>query len=317
MSRLDRTLRILERTPWQVCGVAGFSALVGIGISGETAARDAPTCTVDGTRPSIVLASEHIERLRTCGYVVVDGAISRSTLGAAICETAALAEQGRFASTDQHSAHVRSDSILWLDGPTASVAGSGLHDSLHGLRGLAHQLAQGGSTWPGFVGQGRATLGVTRAGQLATYRSAMKPTDEEGAVAAAATGGARYRAHRDGIAAMGLQVRMTVHTTAQKDGRMVAARPDVRTRRLLAGARTARDFHARGHCCPLPDASCRQPARSAGQKRRSAAASKFGSAAPLRRCRADGRDWPHRRKRCGDRAGGGAACAVRQPDHAA
>lgn len=199
--------------------------------------------------------------------MIIDHAIPDETLAAARDECVALTRSGAFTPTDQHSASLRSDSIMWLSEEEATSAGSGLSAALGCLRGVASRLDDGGCDgWEGFAGGPRALLGVTRAAQLACYRamagggSGVKDVDgTDGADAVAAreaTGGARYRAHRDGIATLGPQVytRLLAHATRcgliRRRSRMRAAAPH-RLRPPMcsvassdAGDVPARDIHA-------------------------------------------------------------------------
>ena len=174
--KLDLLLRSLERVPWQLSGAVGFVSLIGVGFAAETSNRDAPADAAAGAplSASTSLSAGSIERLRTSGFVVIDHTLSDHTLATARAECAALSARSAFEPTEQHSAAVRSDSIMWLDSESAITNGTGLSAALQGLRGIAVHLASSErATWHGFAGRcsghEELSLGVTRAAQLACY----------------------------------------------------------------------------------------------------------------------------------------------------
>ena len=119
--------------------------------------------------------------------------------------------------TEQHDAEVRSDAVHWIGESHATAPG--LLTVVRTLRGLAANLESSPSGWLGFDERKRnVDLGVPMAAQLARYSapgrhasvaSDARPSYEDAYKDASppgrdqaivqATGGARYKAHRDGL----------------------------------------------------------------------------------------------------------------------
>lgn len=147
---------------------------------------------------SSIISPATIDELRKHRFVVIDNAISEDILQAAQADHVQLRNFLR--PTGQHG-NTRSDSIAWIaEGDKTLQQSFGLRCALRRLRGLALQLetASGGS-WTGFGDDhnidGAGTLGVPPGAQLACYPRAVEGADP----VRAATGGARYIPHRDGV----------------------------------------------------------------------------------------------------------------------
>lgn len=209
-----RVLRALERIPWQVSGAIGWSSLAIVGTLAETIDRESPlNAAAHEKRASLssglVLSATALQSLGQQGYVVIDDALTPPALNVARCECSKLREDDAFKVTDQHGG-TRSDAVVWVtEGADRSSSWwsrpdptPGLSVILRGLRGLAAQL-DGATGWQGFAQEeeglmGRIVdLGVPPSAQLACYpRSTASTLDS----VRAETGGARYVAHRDGLA---------------------------------------------------------------------------------------------------------------------
>ena len=218
---------MLQRIPWQVSGAIGWTVLAASSTLVETIDRETPANaashgqveTEHGHKRPI--SPEVLIALREHGYIVIDGVLPSSTLNAARAEIVDFQVRSIFQKTDQHSANTRSDSVVWLNegrhrvtvgedrryDPTLPAVGLGT--VLRMLRGLAQQLEGGPERINGFTGRAgqplrRVDLGVPPGAQLACYAAARPVTDDEPGGAdtdpvQAATGGARYVAHRDGV----------------------------------------------------------------------------------------------------------------------
>eukprot|EP00908_Phaeocystis_cordata_P010339 Transcript_2119.p1 GENE.Transcript_2119~~Transcript_2119.p1 ORF type:complete len:404 (-),score=107.84 Transcript_2119:132-1250(-) len=210
-------VRAAQRVPWQVSGALGWGALASLGTLAEVGERESPARAAAYGHSPLTLDAGSLEELRTRGYLVIDGALDDATLVQARADCASLQSAGSFVATEQHDESLRSDAVHWVheearpssSSPSATPsAGPGLLAVLRRLRALALQLERKEGGWPGFDVRPRAVdLGVPMAAQLARYSAPGRHAEAPGADAAAAareaevtaaTGGARYTAHRDG-----------------------------------------------------------------------------------------------------------------------
>ena len=196
--------------------LAVLGGMVALGPAAEIAERESPSeaaahSHATSAPPWMVTERDYAALLRN-GYVVVDGVLSDRLLRAAARDAAGRA----FEPTQQHSAAVRTDRVVWIreddhsvkerrdaagqDGEGEQLApGAGLCGALRCLRAIplllethrSHRSALDDEAPHAALATAR--LGVPRSAQLASYPSPTPNDDEE----VARGGGARYRAHRD------------------------------------------------------------------------------------------------------------------------
>ena len=190
--------------PWQASAALGWTGIATLATAAEVYGRESPAMA--SSHQLVLPASvgaEGLERLRTQGYLVIDDALDAHTLDLARRECVVAAE--KFEVTDQHHEAVRSDSVQWIG--ESHRTEPGLLAVVRKLRGLAMDLDSVPGGWPGFDERRRTVdLGVPMAAQLARYsapgRLASTATEEQpgrNQAIVKATGGARYKAHRDGL----------------------------------------------------------------------------------------------------------------------
>lgn len=205
-------LRLINRVPWQVSAAAGWTGLASAGWiievqERESAAEAAAHAAGSSSSTTTPISAAAVATLRKQGYVVIDDMLPEAALAAARRDAQALKDSGELRSTDQHSAEVRSDRVCWVREEQPCTCGDGLQFAMRWLRSVALQIdtAADGGAWSGFASNplwcGAVPLGVPRSAQLACYDagSGSQFDDPEEAEAVQATGGARYRAHRDGV----------------------------------------------------------------------------------------------------------------------
>ena len=205
--------RLYNRMPWQASAALGWTGLATVSTAAEAFGRESPALA-SSHQPvlPVSVGAAGLETLRTKGYLIIDDALDAHTLDLARRECAVAAD--KFELTDQHDAAVRSDAVHWIG--ESHRTEPGLLAVVRKLRGLAMALDSVPGGWPGFDERRRTVdLGVPMAAQLARYsapgRHASAATEEKPgrnqAIVQAthdqaivqATGGARYKAHRDGL----------------------------------------------------------------------------------------------------------------------
>jgi len=197
---LDWTLLSLQRVPRAVSGACVLTGLVTSATIGEVIERESPSAANrhERLKKCKAISPAQFDQLHAQGYLVVDGFLPEPVLDAARSDCVSAASS--FQRTDQHAAAVRSDSIYWMnEGDTSNRPG--LLTVLRAVRGLAsqldtdHQRRRERELLDDVHGGARLIeLGVPRGAQVAKYTA---PTEDD---VVNSTGGARYTAHRDGIA---------------------------------------------------------------------------------------------------------------------